>query len=65
MILQSTVQGGEGKADRKSDGKTTYHNGNGLGVGEAFRKADDTEEWRKVVARSFLMSHRSFRLRHE
>ena len=37
----------------------------GLGLGEALRKAEDREEWRKVVARSSLMPQRSFSLRDE
>ena len=35
----------------------------GLELDEALRKAEDREEWRKVVARSSLMPQRSFRLR--
>ena len=37
----------------------------GLGLGEALRKAEDREEWKKVVARSTVMPKRSFRLRDE
>ena len=37
----------------------------GLGLGEPIRKAEDREEWWKVVARSFLMSQRSLRQRDE
>ena len=37
----------------------------GLGLGEALRKADNREEWRKVVGRSSLMPHRSFRPQDE
>ena len=33
-----------------------------FGLGEALRKAEDRDEWRKVVARSSLMPKRSFRL---
>ena len=48
---------GEGKAGRKRDGKTKYQNRTGLKLGEALRKAENREEWRKVVVRL------SFRLR--
>ena len=37
----------------------------GLGLCEALRKAEDREEWRKVIARSSLMPQRSFRLQDE
>ena len=37
----------------------------GLGLGEALRKAEDREGWRKVVARLSLMPSQSFRLRDE
>ena len=37
----------------------------GLGLGEALRKAEVSEEWRKVVAGSSLMPQRSFRLQDE
>ena len=36
-----------------------------LGLGEARRKAENREESRKMVARSFLMPQWSFRLRDE
>ena len=36
-----------------------------LGLGEAFRKPEDREEWRKVVARSSLMPQGSLRLLDE
>ena len=35
----------------------------GLELGEAFQKAEDREEWRKVVGRSSLMRQWSFRPR--
>ena len=56
---------GEGKADRKRDGKIIYENATGLGLGGAPQKAEDREEWRKVVVRSSLMPQRSLRLRDE
>ena len=37
----------------------------GLGLGEAPLNAEDTDEWRTVVAPSTLMSQRSIRLRDE
>ena len=37
----------------------------GLGLGEALRKAEDREGWRKVVARLSLMPQQSFRPRDE
>ena len=57
---------GEGKADRKRDGKTmVISEWTGLGLGEALRKAEDREEWRKVVALSSLMPQQSIRRRDE
>ena len=37
----------------------------GLGLGEALRKVEDREEWRKVVARSSFDAPRLFRLQDE
>ena len=64
MILQGTVQrggggGGEREKERQSEKKKRWKDNipewTGLGLGEALRKAEDREEWRKVVARSSLM----------
>ena len=62
MILQGTVQGGRRKGRQKKRWEDNIPEWSGLGLGEAFRKAADREEWRKVVARSSLMPQRSFRL---
>ena len=65
MILQGTVQGGRRKSGQKKRWEDNIPEWIGLGMGEALRKAEDREEWRKVVARSSLMPQRSFRLRDE
>ena len=65
MMLQSTVQGGRRKGRHKKRWEDNIPEWTGLGLGEALRKAEDREEWRKVVARSSLMPQRSFRLRDE
>ena len=64
MILQGTVQGGRRKVRHKK-WEDNISEWTGLGLGEALRKAEDKEEWRKVVARSSLMPQRSFRQRDE
>ena len=63
MILQGTVQGGSRKGRQKKTWGGIISEWTGLGLGEALRKAEDREEWRKVVVRSSLMPQRSFRLR--
>ena len=65
MILQRTVQGGRRKSRQKKRWEDNISEWKGLRLGEALRKAEDREEWRKVVARSTLMPQRSFRLRDE
>ena len=65
MILQSRYREEEGSADRKKRQEDIISEWTGLELGEALRKAEDREEWRKVVARSSLMPQRSFRLRDE
>ena len=63
MILQSTVQGGRRKGRQKKrweDNKTEW---TGLNLGEALRKAENREGWRKVVAQSSFVPQRSTRLR--
>ena len=64
MILQGTVQGGKRKG-RQKKWEDNISEWTGLGLGEALRKAEDREEWRKVIARSSLMLQRSIRLRDE
>ena len=58
---------GEGKADRKRDGMSTYIRLDRVRAGSSpsIRKAEYREEWRKVVARSPVMPQRSFRLQNE
>ena len=65
MILQARTRykEGEEKANRKRDGKISEWTG--LGLGEALQMAEDRQEWRQVVARSSLMSRRSFSLQDE
>ena len=50
----------EGEKKRWEDNVTEW---TGLKLGEALRKAENREEWRTVVARSFLVPQRSTRLR--
>ena len=66
MILQGKVQGGGRKGRQKKRWEDNISEWTGLGLGEALRKAEDREEWRKVVVQSSsLMPQRSFRLRDE
>ena len=65
VILQGTVQGGRRKGRQKKRWEDNISEWIGLGLGVALRKAEDREEWRKVVAPSSLMPKRSFRLRDE
>ena len=60
MILQS--KDGEGKADEKKRWEDNISEWTDLGLGEALRKAEEREEWGRVVARSSLMPQRSCRL---
>ena len=63
MILQGTVQGGRRKARQKKRWEDNITEWTGLKLGEAIRKAENREEWRKVVAQSSLVPQRSTRLR--
>ena len=65
MILQGTVQGGRRKGRQKNTWEDNISEWTGLGLGEALRKAEDKEEWGKVVSRSSLMPPRSFRPRND
>ena len=65
MTLQGTVQGGRRKGRQKKRWEDNMPEWTGLGLGEVFRKAEDREEWRKVVNRSSLMPQLLFRPRHE
>ena len=65
MIIQGAVQGGRRKGRQKKRWEENLSERNGLGWGEALRKAADREEWRKAVARSSLIPERPFRLRDE
>ena len=65
MILHGTVQEGRRTGRQKKRWEDNISELTGLGLVEAFRKAEDREEWRKVVARSSLMHQRSLRLRDE
>ena len=63
MILQGTVQGGRRKGRQKKRWEDNITEWTGLKLGEALRKAENREEWRKVVAQSSLVPQRSTRLR--
>ena len=65
MILQGTAQGGRRKGRQKKRWEDNISEWTGLGLDGALRKAEDREEWRKVVVRSSLIPRRSFRLRDE
>ena len=51
----------ERQTEKRWEGNVTEWTG--LKLGEAFRKAENREEWRTVVARSSLVPQRSTRLR--
>ena len=59
--LEDTVQEERRKGRQIKKWKDNISEYTGLGLGEAFQKAEDREEWRKVVARSSLMPQRSIR----
>ena len=65
MIPQITVQGRRRKGRQIKGWEDKISEWTGLGLGEALGKAEDREEWRKVVARSSLMPQTSFRPRDE
>ena len=52
MILQGTVQGGRRKGRQRKRWEDNISEWTGLGLGEALRKAEDREGWRKVIALS-------------
>ena len=63
MILQDTVQGGRRKGRQKKRWEDNITEWTGLKLGEALRKAENREGWRKMVAQSFLVPQQSTRLR--
>ena len=63
MILQGIVQGGRRRGRQKKRWEDNVTEWTGLKLGEAFRKAENREEWRTVVARSSLVPQWSTRLR--
>ena len=63
--FQGTIQGGRRKGRQKKRWEDNIPEWKLLGLGEALRKAEDREEWRKVVDRSHLMPQRSFGQRDE
>ena len=65
MILQRTVQGYRGKGINQKRWEDIIPECRVVGLSEALRKAEDREEWRKVVAQSPLMPQPSFRPRDE
>ena len=64
-ILQGTVQGRRRKGRQKKRWTDNMSEWTGLKLEEAFPKAENREERRKLVARSSLMLQRSFRLGDE
>ena len=65
MILQGMVHGGRRKDRQKKRWEDNISEWTEVELGEALQKAEDREEWRKVVARSSLMPQRSSKLRDE
>ena len=63
MIIQGTVQRGRRKSRQKRRWEDSITEWTGLKLGEALPKAENIEEWRKVVAQSSLVPQRSTRLR--
>ena len=63
MILQGSVQGGRRKGRQKKRWEDNVTEWTGLKLGEALRKAENREGWRKVVAQLSLAPQRSTRLR--
>ena len=59
MILQDTAQGGRRKDRQKKRWEDNITEWTGLKMGEALRKAESREEWRKVVAQPSFVSQRS------
>ena len=57
MILQGTVQGGRRKGRQKKRWEDNITELTGLKLGEALRKAENREGWRKVVAQSSLVPY--------
>ena len=62
MIRQGTVQGGRRRGRQKKRWEDNITEWTGLKLGEALRKAENREEWRTVVVRSYLVPQRSTRL---
>ena len=62
MILQGTVQGGGRNGRQKKRWGDNIAEWIGLRLDEALQKAEDREEWRKVVVRLSLMPQRSYRI---
>ena len=54
---------GDEEADRRNDGKTTSKEWTGLEWNIILRKAENREEWRKLVVKSTVVPQRSARLR--
>ena len=50
MILQGMVQRGRRKGRQKRRWEDNISEWTGFGLGEALRKAEDREEWSKMVA---------------
>ena len=65
MIPQGVVQGGSRKGRQRKRWTDIISKWTGLGLGEALQKAENREEWRKMVDLSSVMPQRSFRLQDE
>ena len=55
---------GDEDSDRGNDGKTTSKSGLALEWNIILRKAENREEWRKLVVKSTVVPQRSTRLRN-
>ena len=63
MIIHDMVHGGRRKGRQKKRWEDNISEWTGLKLGEALIKAENREDWRKVIARSSLMPQRSIRLK--
>ena len=63
FILQGTVQGWRRRGRQRKRWKTTSRSGTGLEWNIILRKAENREEWRKLVGKSTVVPQRSARLR--
>ena len=62
-ILQGTVQGGRKRGRQKKRWEDNIPEWTGMSLGAAMRKAESREEWRELVAKSYVTPRQSTRLR--